>query len=232
MTGEPRIPCGPAALPASVASIASLSAGQDKAALRLALKAARRAMDPLQKAQRDAAIGARVLAWWQVHNAAAGRGTQGARGAGDAPGAEVARDANTAGILLGVYWPLRGEPDLHPAYAELARAGVRLALPLVVAPDTALDFVEWVPGEPMLSDRMGVAVPAVRRVVARPTALLVPCLGFNAQRYRLGYGGGYYDRTLEALPRPFTVGIAYAGDAVAFASAAHDVALDLVITES
>lgn len=170
------------------------------------LKAARRALDPVQKAQRDAAIGARVLAWWR------------GRTAGEA-------------ALLGVYWPLRGEPDLHPLYAELARAGVRLALPLVVAPDTALAFVEWVPGEAMLSDRMGVAVPALRRVLERPPVLLVPCLGFTAERYRLGYGGGYYDRTLEALPRPYTVGIAYAGDQVAFAGAQHDVALDLLITE-
>lgn len=171
------------------------------------LKAARRALDPLQKAQRDAAIAARVLAWWQ------------------------GRTAGGAAAVLGVYWPLRGEPDLHPVYAELASAGVRLALPLVVAPDTALAFVEWVPGEDMLSDRMGMAVPAVQRVLERPPVLLVPCLGFNAERYRLGYGGGYYDRTLEALPRPYTVGIAYAGDQVEFAGAQHDVALDVVMTE-
>ncbi|NHZ77859.1 5-formyltetrahydrofolate cyclo-ligase [Massilia sp. CCM 8695] len=206
MTGEPRIPCASAALPASANSHAAFAHGADKAALRTMLKAARRALDPVQKAQRDAAIGARVLAWWR------------GRTAGEA-------------ALLGVYWPLRGEPDLHPLYAELARAGVRLALPLVVAPDTALAFVEWVPGEAMLSDRMGVAVPALRRVLERPPVLLVPCLGFTAERYRLGYGGGYYDRTLEALPRPYTVGIAYAGDQVAFAGAQHDVALDLLITE-
>ncbi|MDM5175911.1 5-formyltetrahydrofolate cyclo-ligase [Massilia sp. DJPM01] len=206
MTGEPRIPCASAALPASANSHAAFAHGTDKAALRTMLKAARRALDPVQKAQRDAAIGARVLAWWR------------GRAAGEA-------------ALLGVYWPLRGEPDLHPLYAELARSGVRLALPLVVAPDTALAFVEWVPGEDMLSDRMGVAVPAVRRVLERPPVLLVPCLGFTAERYRLGYGGGYYDRTLEALPRPYTVGIAYAGDQVAFAGAQHDVALDLLITE-
>ncbi|MCE3607858.1 5-formyltetrahydrofolate cyclo-ligase [Massilia sp. P8910] len=207
MTGEPRIPCGPAALPASANANAAFAHGADKAALRAMLKAARRALDPAQKAQRDAAIGARVLAWWRDR----------AAGGGAAP--------------LGVYWPLRGEPDLHPVYADLARAGVRLALPLVVAPDTALAFVEWVPGEDMLSDRMGVAVPARRRVLERPPVLLVPCLGFTAERYRLGYGGGYYDRTLEALPRPYTVGIAYAGDRVEFAGARHDVALDVVMTE-
>jgi 5,10-methenyltetrahydrofolate synthetase len=175
--------------------------------LRAALKAARRALDPLEKARRDALIGARVLAWWQGHT------------------------AGKTAPLLGVYWPLRGEPDLQPLYLELAGAGVPLALPLVVAPDAALAFVEWTPGEAMVSDRMGVAVPAVQRMVERPGVLLVPCLGFTAERYRLGYGGGYYDRTLEAQPRPLTVGIAYAADRVAFAGARHDVALDVVITE-
>ncbi|HEX8614263.1 MAG TPA: 5-formyltetrahydrofolate cyclo-ligase [Telluria sp.] len=216
MTGEPRIPCGHAAQPASAHSNDAIAHSADKAALRATLKAARRSLDPLQKAQWDAAIGARVLAWWRGYSA------------GPADGAAGAAGADT---VLGVYWPLRGEPDLQPLYAELARAGVRLALPLVVAPETALAFVEWVPGEAMVSDRMGVAVPAVQRVVKRPAVLLVPCLGFTAERYRLGYGGGYYDRTLEAEPRPFTVGVAYASDQVAFARARHDVALDVVITE-
>ena len=207
MTGEPRIPCGHAAQPASAHSNDAIAHSADKAVLRAALKAARRALDPLEKARRDALIGARVLAWWQGHT------------------------AGKTAPLLGVYWPLRGEPDLQPLYLELAGAGVRLALPLVVAPDSALAFVEWTPGEAMVSDRMGVAVPAVQRVVERPGVLLVPCLGFTAERYRLGYGGGYYDRTLEAQPRPLTVGIAYAADRVAFAGARHDVALDVVITE-
>ncbi|NHZ93393.1 5-formyltetrahydrofolate cyclo-ligase [Massilia sp. CCM 8733] len=207
MTGEPRIPCGHAAQPASAHANDAIAHIADKASLRATLKAARRALDPLEKARLDALIGARVLAWWRGHTAAG------------------------AAALLGVYWPLRGEPDLQPLYAELARAGVPLALPLVVAPDCALAFVEWVPGEAMVSDRMGVAVPAVQRVVDRPGVLLVPCLGFTEERFRLGYGGGYYDRTLEKEPRPVTVGIAYAGDQVAFAAGPHDVALDCVITE-
>jgi 5-formyltetrahydrofolate cyclo-ligase len=77
-----------------------------------------------------------------------------------------------------------------------------------------------------------VAVPADLRMVARPGALLIPCLGFNGGRFRLGYGGGYYDRTLAQQPRPVTAGIAYNCLAAEFASAAHDVALDLVLTEA
>jgi 5-formyltetrahydrofolate cyclo-ligase len=195
MTGTPRIPREDQADPAAGA--------RNKADLRRSLLAARRAIDPALRAAWDAAICARVLAWWR---------------AAPAP-------------LLGVYWPLRGEPDLAPAYAALAAAGAALALPVVLQADAPLAFAAWTPGEAMVKDSMGVAVPAELRLVARPAALLVPCLGFNEECYRLGYGGGYYDRTLEAAPRPFAVGIAYACLAAHFASAAHDVALDLILTE-
>jgi 5,10-methenyltetrahydrofolate synthetase len=67
--------------------------------------------------------------------------------------------------------------------------------------------------------------------VVRPPALLVPCLGFSEQGYRLGYGGGFYDRTLAPAPRPATLGIAYACQQVAFAADEHDLPLDAVITE-
>jgi len=177
---------------------------QHKALLRNTLKARRRAIDPADKAAWDARIGARVLAWWKANCHAS----------------------------LAVYWPLAGEPDLGPAYAEMAAAGVRLALPVVVARHAVLEFAEWLPGEPTVTDAMGVAVPADLRMVARPPALLVPCLGFNALGYRVGYGGGFYDRTLAPEPRPGTVGIAYACQMVEFVGDAHDVALDRVITEA
>jgi 5-formyltetrahydrofolate cyclo-ligase len=175
----------------------------DKSALRKTLMATRRALDPARKAQWDQRIAARVLDWWRAEQAGA----------------------------LGVYWPLHGEPELGPAYAELARLGVRLALPVVLARDAPLGFADWTPGEAMVKDEMGVAVPHRLRLVERPSALLVPCLGFNAEGYRLGYGGGFYDRTLAAEPRPLALGIAYACLAAQFASAPHDVALDLIITE-
>ena len=203
MTGDSRIPRATKTLPGA-ATNADNTAQLDKAALRSALKARRRAIEPSVKHSWDDRIGQRVLAWWQAH----------------------------ARASLAVYWPLAGEPDLRPAYAELAQAGVRLALPVVLARDAALGFAEWIPGEPTVLDPLGVAVPAELRLVARPPALLVPCLGFNAERYRLGYGGGFYDRTLEAAPRPVTVGIAYACQLVEFEGAAHDVPLDVIITEA
>ena len=172
------------------------------------LKERRRAIAPEIKRAWDDWLGAQVLAWWSANETAL-------------PGAS-----------LGVYWPLAGEPDLHPAYAELAQAGVRLALPVVLARDAALGWAEWVPGEATLTDSLGVAVPADLRMVARPDALLIPCLGFNAQGYRLGYGGGFYDRTLADGIRPVTLGIAYACQATAFAVDSHDVPLDIIVTET
>ncbi|WP_123070542.1 5-formyltetrahydrofolate cyclo-ligase [Massilia aurea] len=201
MTGDQRIPRAIGALPDSAAS--KLAQQQDKALLRNTLKALRRAIDPATKHAWDDRIGARVIAWYRAH----------------------------PHETLGVYWPLAGEPDLRPAYAELAQAGVRLALPVVVERDAPLGFAEWIPGEPTVNDRLGVAVPAELRMIERPPALLVPCLGFNAQGYRVGYGGGFYDRTLAPEPRPATVGIAYACQLVAFDGDAHDVPLDSVITE-
>jgi 5-formyltetrahydrofolate cyclo-ligase len=174
-----------------------------KTILRTTLKLALAQLDPADKAQWDQAMAAHVVAWWQA-----------------------ARPPS-----LAVYWPLPGEPDLSRAYLALAAAGVQLALPVVLERHQPLAFAEWVPGEAMLADRMGVAVPAAMRLIARPPALVIPCLGFNAQGYRLGYGGGFYDRTLEHLPRPLTVGVAYSCQLVQFPSAPHDVALDLIITE-
>lgn len=201
MTGEPRIPRPSGPLPDT--AVSKLTQQQDKALLRNTLKALRCAIDPATRQAWDDRIGARVLAWWQAH-----------------PHASV-----------GVYWPLAGEPDLRPAYAEMAAAGVRLALPVVVERDAPLGFAEWIPGEPTETDRLGVAVPSDLRMIERPPALLVPCLGFNAQGYRVGYGGGFYDRTLGPAPRPATVGIAYGCQRVAFTGDAHDVPLDSVITE-
>ena len=175
-----------------------------KADLRQQLLAARRALPPLTRAQWDRAICRQVVAWWQNHKPA----------------------------TLGVYWPLAGEPDLAPAYAELEQLGARLLLPVVVAPDAALEFADWRIGEAMVKDAMGVAVPADLRLQPYPAALLVPCPGFNDDGYRLGYGGGFYDRTLARVPRPVTVGVAYRASQVEFAADSHDVPLDAVITEA
>lgn len=165
--------------------------------------AARRAIDPRDKASWDDAIGARLLALLD----------------------------RTERRDWGVYWPLKGEPDLMAAYPLLAERGVRLYLPVVVERDAPLAFAAWTPGEGMHKDSMGIAVPESLRLGERPDLLLIPCLGWNKDKYRLGYGGGFYDRTLAQPQPPLTVGVGYACGEAAFASEAHDVALDMMITE-
>lgn len=176
---------------------------QNKLDLRRSLLAARRAIPDDQRARWNAAITTQILDWW------------------------AANQVRT----LGVYWPIRGEPDLRPAYADLAARGVRLTLPVVVDQNAPLRFAEWSPGDPLVKDAMGVSIPASLSDQLQPEALLVPCVGFNAERIRLGYGGGFYDRTLAASPRPNTIGIAYACGAAVFDAAPHDIELDVIITE-
>ncbi|KAB8040269.1 5-formyltetrahydrofolate cyclo-ligase [Janthinobacterium aquaticum] len=171
--------------------------------MRKALLARRRTLPESVRAQWDGAIAERLLAWCEQHQV----------------------------TTLGVYWPLHGEPDLHDAYAQLAGRGVALLLPVVLEKQAPLGFTAWTPGEAMIKDKMGVAVPEQLRLQPAPGHLLLPCLGFNRQRYRLGYGGGYYDRTLAQLPRPRTVGVAYDCLAVDFACGPYDIALDHMVTE-
>ncbi|WP_395403503.1 5-formyltetrahydrofolate cyclo-ligase [Pseudoduganella sp. UC29_106] len=179
------------------------SSAQTKADLRRTLLAERRAVPAETRAEWDRQLCANIVKWWE----------------------DSGVDA------LGVYWPLRDEPDLHAAYAELSHRGVRLLLPVVIQRDTALEFASWEIGETMVKDGMGVAVPAHLRIEPYPPALLVPCLGFNSGGFRLGYGGGFYDRTLARDPRPATVGVAWSCLEVEFGVDNHDIALDVVITE-
>ena len=133
---------------------------------------------------------------------------------------------------LAVFWPIRGEPDLTARYDELTRCGVQLALPVVTAVDAPLVFVAWTPGKTMMCDAFGVAIPALPHRLTTPDAVLVPCVGFNPGRVRLGYGGGFYDRTLAELPAAATIGIAFDCARAEFDAEAHDIALHNVITES
>lgn len=127
---------------------------------------------------------------------------------------------------------MRGEPDLRALYRQLVQEGAQLALPMCVRKNTALAFAEWKPGDQLVTDAFGVAAPALHASLQEPEALLIPCIGFNAQHQRLGYGGGYYDRTLGGHARPAAIGIAYANSLCAFEGGPHDIALDRIITEA
>lgn len=134
---------------------------------------------------------------------------------------------------LAFYWPVRGEPDITAAVTTwLAEtAGRSAALPVVAG--QLLQFAPWQPGMPMKSGAFGIQTPDTAERV-KPQLLVIPCVGIDEQRYRIGYGAGYYDRTLAAFPvRPSTVGIAFdCGRVKTIEPQPHDVPLDLGMTES
>lgn len=139
-----------------------------------------------------------------------------------------------AGVrAVAFYWPIRGEPDLRDVVAQWLAGDTRRVAALPIVSGEVLTFHTWTYEAPMRAAEFGVPVPAQGRLV-QPDALLIPCVGFDAQRYRLGYGGGYYDRTLaQIVPWPLTVGIAFESARVAsIAPQPHDVQLDAVITET
>lgn len=144
---------------------------------------------------------------------------------------------DVSGQAIALYWPIRGEPSLEPLPRRFAGAGARLALPVVDAPRTPLRFVEWRPGAPTVPGVWGIPRPTADRVL-RPTLLIVPCLGFSADCQRLGYGGGFYDRSLAALgadglPVPRAIGVAWDEALLeAFEPLPTDRALDAVVTPS
>lgn len=119
---------------------------------------------------------------------------------------------------------------MRELYATLSREGVKLALPVVLGKQRPLGFASWAPGDALVDDAYGVPTP-VERDWMYPEALLIPCVGFNADNIRLGYGGGLYDRTLATKPRPLAIGIAYASARASFSAGPHDVALDIIITD-
>ena len=134
---------------------------------------------------------------------------------------------------LAFFWPVRGEPDLAPAIERWLAAGSGRQAGLPVTAGEGLEFAPWMPGLTLVPGRFGIAVPPGGERMT-PQLLLIPCVGFDRQRYRLGYGGGFYDRTLAAFAvRPVAVGVAFdCGRVPSIEPQAHDIRLDLVITES
>ncbi len=142
----------------------------------------------------------------------------------------VGRDEST----IGGYWAIKGEFDALPALYRWSEADDkrRIGLPVMNRDTQQLRFHVWYPGCPMEEDAYGIPKPKDTEPF-QPQLLLVPCVGFGPGGLRLGYGGGFYDRTLAALnPRPVTVGVGYAHGFVPWLEAeAHDVPLDVVLTE-
>lgn len=130
-------------------------------------------------------------------------------------------------------WPVQGEPDLLPLVTDLCHQGGQVCLPVVVAPGKPLGFRPWTPDTPLTPDRYGIPTPAAGEWVY-PDTLLLPVNAFDAAGYRLGYGGGFFDRTLAALP-PSTraIGVGFEFQRVpSIHPEAHDRPLHWVVTEA
>jgi 5,10-methenyltetrahydrofolate synthetase len=140
---------------------------------------------------------------------------------------------DVGGRVVSAYQAIDGEPDLDQLLGRLVASLARTALPVVVAPDRPLLFRAWTPGEPLERGIRGIAVPRPDAETVVPDILIVPVVGFDSACHRLGHGGGFFDRTLAAMPhRPRVIGVGYAQAAIAtIHPQPHDVPMDIVVTE-
>ena len=152
--------------------------------------------------------------------------------------ARIARDLDAFLAIaprstVSVYWPVRGEPDLRPWMTALCNQGLRVALPVVAGKELPLQFREWRPGVPMERGFGNIPFPAGGAAVI-PTILIAPLVGFDAAGYRLGYGGGFTDRTLAHFrPRPLAIGVGYPiGLISTIYPQAQDIPMDWIVTGS
>lgn len=134
---------------------------------------------------------------------------------------------------IGFYFPFKGEIDLRPLLRELVAGGAKAALPAVVEKAKPVEFRAWYPGVTMERGVWDIPVPAPGNPV-RPTLLFVPLVGFDAAGYRLGHGGGYYDRTLAVLsPKPLCIGVGYEATRLdTIHPQPHDIPMDAIATEA
>ncbi len=138
-----------------------------------------------------------------------------------------------SGRIVAAYWPFRGEPDLRSWSIRVIGRGGRIALPVVIRKGWPLEFRIWAPGDPLERGVWNILVPA-RGPAVEPDIVVAPVVGFDAAGYRLGYGGGFYDRTLGAMRRkPLALGVGYEAARIAtIYPQPHDVALDAIVTDA
>jgi 5-formyltetrahydrofolate cyclo-ligase len=135
--------------------------------------------------------------------------------------------------IAGFYWPFRGEIEVLPLIHRFLVEGGTAALPMVVGRSRPLAFRLWTPGCRMVAGAFGIPYPAESRVLV-PDTLVVPLVGYDDGCYRLGYGGGYYDRTLAAAePKPLSIGVGFASLRLeTIWPQRYDVPMDYVVTEA
>jgi 5-formyltetrahydrofolate cyclo-ligase len=152
--------------------------------------------------------------------------------AGNALAAHVLRDCPPPpGAAISGFWPMGEEIDIRPLLHALHDRGHRVALPVTPRRGEALTFRGWQPGDVLVPERFGTMRPIGE--ILTPDMLLIPLLAFDAAGGRLGYGGGFYDRTLARLPGRFRLGCAFAAQKVdAVPVGPYDIRLDAVATEN
>lgn len=140
---------------------------------------------------------------------------------------------DVSGKVVSLYWPFRGEPDLRAWLGSVNDRGGRTALPLVVAKGEPLVFRAYVPGDRLEKGVWNIPVPADGETVI-PDIVIAPVVGVDPRNYRLGYGGGFFDRTLAALPRkPLVIGIGYEMQRIpTIYPQWNDIPMDVVVTEA
>ncbi len=142
-----------------------------------------------------------------------------------------------AGAVISGFWPMGDEIDVRPLLAQLHASGHPIALPVVVKKGLPLIFRSWHPGLTLVSGGFGTEMPPPSATELEPEILIVPLLAFDSEGYRLGYGGGFYDRTLDKLRNggggdPLAVGVAFSAQHVGRVPRDDfDQPLDWIVTE-
>ena len=178
-----------------------------------------------RKAERESLIGARSALPMQYRSDQADLIAHGLD--------EIVATSGIARPAVSVYWPIRGEPDLRPWMHALFQSGKRVALPVAIELAQPLVFREWRPDARLARGLWGIPYPADGEVMV-PNVVIAPVVGYDQQCYRLGYGGGFFDRTLARLnPKPLTIGVGYPGAALrTIFPQPHDIPMDWVVTGS
>jgi 5-formyltetrahydrofolate cyclo-ligase len=137
------------------------------------------------------------------------------------------------GEIVAAYWPIRDELDIKSLIGKLMDAGQPVCLPVVLGDEQPLELRLWQEGAPLYEAGFGTLAPEDGAPRVEPDVILMPLLGFDRYGTRLGYGGGYYDRTLAHLQkRPRLIGFAFARQEIdRIPRQAHDVPLDAIVTE-
>ena len=138
------------------------------------------------------------------------------------------------GKIVSAYWPFRGEPDLRGLLGRIAASGGRTALPVVTEKGKPLMFRIWAPGDPLESGVWNIPIPGKTSREVVPDIVIAPVVGFDSRCYRLGYGGGFFDRTLAAMgTKRLVIGVGFENAAIpTIYPQPYDIPMDIIITEA